>query len=141
MVVLTNHLRGGARVRDYHDWSGCRKAGFHAHGVDASGATVLLQNHAREADSVLCVAAALHGEMGPEEPGFSKVLAARLGDLDPVRELPYRLAALIIAASKAGQMAASDDRVRPIQKSLASKGASTDGKRTFDPRAFSTGLW
>src|SRR5215213_4934026 len=35
------------------------------------------------------------------------------------------------AASEAGQMAASDDRVRPIQKSLASKGASTDGKRTF----------
>jgi hypothetical protein len=68
------------------------------------------------------------GETGPEEPGFSKVLAARLGDLDPVRELPYRLAALI-AASEAGQMAASDDRVRPVQKSLASKGASTDGKQ------------
>jgi outer membrane scaffolding protein for murein synthesis (MipA/OmpV family) len=31
-----------------------------------------------------------------------------VGDLDPVRELPYGLAALIIAASEAGQMAASD---------------------------------
>jgi hypothetical protein len=32
-----------------------------------------------------------------------------MGDLDPVRELPYGLAALIIiAASEAGQMAASD---------------------------------
>ena len=31
-----------------------------------------------------------------------------VGDLDPIRELPYGLAALIIAASEAGQMAASD---------------------------------
>jgi hypothetical protein len=34
--------------------------------------------------------------------------STQLGDLDPVRELPYGLAALIIAASEAGQMAASD---------------------------------
>lgn len=51
--------------------------------------------------------------------------------MDPVRELPYRLAALIIAASEAGQMAASDKRVRPLQKLLAPKGASTDGKPTL----------
>jgi len=42
--------------------------------------------------------------------------------LDPVRELPYRLAALIIAASKAGQMAASDYRVRPIQNITCAAG-------------------
>jgi hypothetical protein len=54
--------------------------------------------------------------------------------MDPVRELPYRLAAITIAASEAGQMAASDKRVRPLQKPLASKGASTDGKRTLDNR-------
>jgi hypothetical protein len=48
--------------------------------------------------------------------------------MDLVHQLPYRLAALIIAAPEAGQMAASDHRVRPLQKSLASMGASTDGK-------------
>jgi hypothetical protein len=53
-----------------------------------------------------------------------------LGDLDPVRELPYGLAALIIAAPEAGQMAASD-QVSPTQKSLALRGASTDGKQTL----------
>ena len=57
------------------------------------------------------------GETGPEEPGLSTVLSKYAqGDLDPVRELPYRLAALIIAASEAGQMAASDNRVGPLQK-------------------------
>jgi len=65
--------------------------------------------------------------------------------LDPVRELPYRLAALIIAASEAGQMAASDYRVRSLQKPLASMGASTDGKQTLAicglsvPKALETG--
>ena len=38
-------------------------------------------------------------------PCYSSTL---MGDLDPVRELPYGLAAYIIAASEAGQMAASD---------------------------------
>jgi hypothetical protein len=51
------------------------------------------------------------------------------GDLDPVRELPYRLAAHI-AASEAGQMAASDHVPITRQKSLALMGASTDGKRS-----------
>jgi len=41
--------------------------------------------------------------------GFPPCLISTLmGDLDPVRELPYGLAALITAASEAGQMAASD---------------------------------
>ena len=62
------------------------------------------------------------GETGPEEPVFSIVPRARLGEMDPVRELPYRLAALIIAASEAGQMAASDYRVRPIQNIACAKG-------------------
>ncbi len=71
------------------------------------------------------------GETGPEEPGLSTVLSKHAqGDVDPVRELPYRLAALIIAASEAGQMAASDNRVRQSQKTLAPQGASTDGKRS-----------
>ena len=69
------------------------------------------------------------GETGPEEPGLSTVLPKHAeGDVVPVRELPYRLAAITIAASEAGQMAASDKRVRPLQKTLASQGASTDGK-------------
>jgi hypothetical protein len=59
--------------------------------------------------------------------------------LDPVRELPYRLAALIIAASEAGQMAASDCRVIPLQKSLAPKGASTEGELTFAGAGFDQG--
>jgi hypothetical protein len=51
------------------------------------------------------------------------------GDLDPVRELPYRLAAHI-AASEAGQMATSDHVPITRQKSLALMGVSTDGKQT-----------
>lgn len=47
----------------------------------------------------------------------------------PVRELPYGPAASD-AASEAGQMAASD-HVHYLQKSLASVGASTDGKQSF----------
>jgi hypothetical protein len=71
------------------------------------------------------------GETGPEEPGLSTVLPKHAqGDMDPVRELPYRLAALNTAAPEAGQMAASDKRVRPLQKLLAPQGASTDGKQT-----------
>jgi len=39
------------------------------------------------------------GETGPEEPGLSTVLIKHAkGDLDPVRELPYRLAAIIAAS-------------------------------------------
>jgi hypothetical protein len=50
-------------------------------------------------------------ETGPEEPGLSTVLPKHAqGDMDPVRELPYRLAALNTAAPEAGQMAASDKR-------------------------------
>ena len=50
--------------------------------------------------------------------------------MDPVRALPYRLAAHI-AASEAGQMAASDYVPITRQKSLALMGASTDGKRKY----------
>lgn len=66
---------------------------------------------------------------GRKNQGFPPCYPSTLmGDLDPVRELPYGLAALIIAASEAGQMAASDHRARPPKISLAPKGASTDGK-------------
>lgn len=57
---------------------------------------------------------------GRKNQGFPPCYPSTLmGDLDPVRELPYGLAALIIAASEAGQMAASDN-CQTIQKSLAS---------------------
>jgi hypothetical protein len=42
--------------------------------------------------------------------------------LDPVRELPYGLAALIIAASEAGQMAASDQVSNQPKNRLRSGG-------------------
>lgn len=41
MVVLNDHLRGGVHGRNYHDWARYRKAGFQAHGADASGAMVI----------------------------------------------------------------------------------------------------
>ena len=47
------------------------------------------------------------GETGPEEPDVLIVPGARIYDLVPVRELPIR-ARSSIAASEAGQMAASD---------------------------------
>jgi hypothetical protein len=50
---------------------------------------------------------------GRKNQGFPPCYPSTL--TGPVRELPYRLAALIIAASEAGQMAASDHRVRPLQ--------------------------
>ena len=68
------------------------------------------------------------GETGPENQRFPPCFQSTLsGDLDPVRELPYGPAAT--RCTKAGQMAASD-KVSANQKSLALKGASTDGKRT-----------
>ena len=71
------------------------------------------------------------GETGLEEPVLSTVLSKHAkGDLDPVRELPYRLAAHIAAIRSR-----TDGSIRPRanahQKSLASTGASTDGKQTF----------
>lgn len=44
-----------------------------------------------------------------------------LGDLDPVRALPYGLAA-IIAASEAGQMAASDQVQNTLSKTACAEG-------------------
>jgi len=51
-----------------------------------------------------------------------------MGDLDLIRELPYRPA--LKGAQQAGQMAASD-RASKLQIRLALKGASTDGKQTL----------
>ena len=51
-----------------------------------------------------------------------------MGDMDPVRELPYGPAASG-AALEAGQMAASD-YVQSFKMPLASYGASTDGLRS-----------
>jgi hypothetical protein len=48
--------------------------------------------------------------------------STQLGDLDPVRELPYGLAALVIAASEAGQMAASDQVSNQPKNRLRSGG-------------------
>lgn len=66
---------------------------------------------------------------GPDNQGFPLCQEHAVGDMDPVRELPYGPAASG-AASEAGQMAASDNVPRPPNKPLASYGASTDGKRT-----------
>jgi hypothetical protein len=52
-----------------------------------------------------------------------------MGDLDLIRELPYRPA--LKGAQQAGQMAASD-RASELQIRLALKGASTDGERTCE---------
>jgi hypothetical protein len=72
---------------------------------------------------------------GWENQGFPLCFEHALGDLDPVRELPYRPAAVFPAASKAGQMTASDhaqqrpdrfpspERGRPQMES----GRETDG--------------
>jgi hypothetical protein len=71
------------------------------------------------------------GETGLEEPVLSTVLSKHAeGDLDPVRELPYRLAAHI-AALRSRTDGSIRLRANAHQKSLASTGASTDGKRTF----------
>jgi hypothetical protein len=63
------------------------------------------------------------------------VLRARLGDLDPVRELPYRPAAVFLP-----HPGRTDDSIRPRAAttptfSLAWKGASTDGEPTIGGHA------
>lgn len=63
---------------------------------------------------------------GRKNQGFPPCREHAVGDVVPVRELPYGPAASD-AASEAGQMAASD-YVNYLQKLLASFGASTDGK-------------
>ena len=65
-----------------------------------------------------------------ENQGFPPCFEHAMGDLDPVRELPYRPAALTSPHQQAGQMAASDYVSDHSEISLALKGASTDGKRT-----------
>ena len=68
----------------------------------------LLAEHGWVAPKGLFHASAMFAKI--EDPScFPPCLISTLmGDLDPVRELPYGLAALITAASEAGQMAASD---------------------------------
>jgi hypothetical protein len=61
---------------------------------------------------------------GSENQGFPLCYEHAVGDMDPVRELPYGPAASG-AASEAGQMAASDD-VLNLKIPLASHWASTD---------------
>ena len=65
---------------------------------------------------------------GRKNQGFPLCHEHAVGDVVPVRELPYGPAASS-AASEAGQMAASD-YVQTSKIPLASFGASTDGKRT-----------
>ena len=61
----------------------------------------------------------------------AKSVAAILGKMDPVRELPYRLVAIINRRIRSR----TDGCIRPCpcppEKSLAPKGASTDGKQTY----------
>src|SRR5690349_6496428 len=60
---------------------------------------------------------------GWDNQGFPQCFEHALGDLDPVRELPYRPAALFLAASKAGQMTASDHaQQRPQRFPLPERG-------------------
>src|SRR5690242_20830408 len=60
---------------------------------------------------------------GWDNQGFPQCFEHALGDLDPVRELPYRPAAVFLAASKAGQMTASDHaQQRPQRFPLPERG-------------------
>lgn len=53
---------------------------------------------------------------GWDNQGFPQCFKHASGDLDPVRELPYRPAAVFLAASKAGQMTASDHAQQRSQR-------------------------
>ncbi|MDP9415006.1 MAG: hypothetical protein M3Q08_13185, partial [Pseudomonadota bacterium] len=66
------------------------------------------------------------GETGLDEPVLiPRAVQARSGDLDPVRELPYRLAAHI-AAPRSRTDGSIRLRADTRQKPLALTGASTD---------------
>jgi hypothetical protein len=65
---------------------------------------------------------------GRKNQGFPPCREHAAGDVVPVRELPYGPAASM-AATKAGQMAASD-YVPHLKIPLASLGASADGMLT-----------
>jgi hypothetical protein len=69
---------------------------------------------------------------GQENQGFPQCFEHALGDMDQARELPYRPAAQRrIRGQTDGSIRL---RTTTIPKfSLATKGASTDGKRTFAP--------
>src|SRR5262249_17461269 len=67
---------------------------------------------------------------GRDNQGFPLCFEHALGDMGPVRELPYRPAAVFLPHQKAGQMTASDHaQQRPQRFPLRERGASTDGKR------------
>src|SRR6202035_4730669 len=66
---------------------------------------------------------------GWDNQGFPQCFEHASGDLEPVRELPYRPAAVFLPR----QRGRTDDSIRPRATaiptfSLASRGASTDGK-------------
>ena len=53
---------------------------------------------------------------GWDNQGFPLCFEHALGDLDPVRELPYRPAAVFLPHPKAGQMTASDHALQRPQR-------------------------
>ena len=60
---------------------------------------------------------------GWDNQGFPLCFEHATGDLDPVRELPYRPAAVFLPHSKAGQMTASDHaQQRPQRFPLPERG-------------------
>jgi hypothetical protein len=60
---------------------------------------------------------------GWDNQGFPLCLEHALGDLDPVRKLPYRPAAVFLPHPKAGQMTASDHaQQRPQRFPLPERG-------------------
>ena len=71
---------------------------------------------------------------GRKNQGFPQCLEHALGDLDPARELPYRPAAdhRCTTGRTDGSIRLRATAIRKF--SLAKKGASTDGKRTFGGR-------
>ena len=59
---------------------------------------------------------------GRDNQGFPLCFEHATGDLDPVRELPYRPAAVFLPHSKAGQMTASDHAPQRPQRFPLRKG-------------------
>src|SRR5690242_21594953 len=71
---------------------------------------------------------------GWDNQGFPLCFEHAMGDLDPVRELPYRPAAVFLAASKAGQMTASDHaQQRPQRFPLPERGRPQMDDALFRP--------
>src|SRR5262245_14523193 len=71
---------------------------------------------------------------GWDNQGFPLCFEHAVGDLDPVRELPYRPAAVFLP-----HLGRTDDSIRPRAATIPTfsldwKGASTDGQRSFGAR-------